>query len=93
MVNGVSTSGQYTIYTVELAPYDLIAQMNSPLGPAVTTILPNAITVYVYTDAGTSLLNSRPLGVGGTFRFNGLLFNDSGVLRMVSDQVNDGVAQ
>jgi hypothetical protein len=93
VVNAVSTSGDYTIYTVELAPYDLIAQMNSPAGPAVTTILPNATTVYVYTDSDTSLLNATPLGAGATFRFNGLLFNDSGTLRMVAGQVNDGVAQ
>jgi hypothetical protein len=92
-VKAESTSGDYTIYTVELAPYDLIAQMNSPAGPAVSTILPNATTVYVYTDASTSLLNSASLGVGSTFRFNGLLFNDAGTLRMVAGQVNDGVAQ
>lgn len=93
VVKGESTSGDYTVYTAELAPYDLIAQMNSPAGPAVTTILPNATTVYVYTDASTSLMNATPLGLGETFRFNGLLFNDSGTLRMVADQVNDGVAQ
>jgi hypothetical protein len=55
--------------------------------------LPNANVVNVYVNSGTSLLNATNLAVGQTFRFNGLLFNDAGVLRMVCDQVNDGVPQ
>jgi hypothetical protein len=93
VVQAVSTSGDYTVYTVQLAPYDLIVQMNSPAGAAVTTLLPNAETVYVYLDSSATKLNSTPLGAGSTFRFDGLLFNDSGVLRMICNRVNDGVPQ
>ncbi|MGA7343232.1 MAG: hypothetical protein WBE72_12710 [Terracidiphilus sp.] len=92
-VTGESTSGDYTVYTAQLAPYDLIVQMNSPLGVAASTLLPNANTVYVYVDSSASMLNSTPLAAGGTYRFDGLLFNDSGTLRMVADAVNDGVPQ
>jgi len=66
--------------------------MNIP-GNTNDTVLPNAHLVNVYVNSSTSLLNSTPLAMGGTFRFNGLLFNDAGVFRMVSDQVNDGVTQ
>jgi len=47
--------------------------------------------VQVYVDAGTRLLNSNPVVVGGTLRFYGLVFNDQGVLRMDCAQINDGV--
>jgi hypothetical protein len=93
VVNGVSTSGSYSVYSVQLAPYDLIVQMNGPVANTTDLLLTNANVVQVYVGAGTSLLNSTPLVVGGTFRFNGLLFDDGGVLRMVAGQVNDGVPQ
>lgn len=93
VVNRISTSGSYTVYAAQLAPYDLIVQMNSPASHAVDTIVPNANTVYVYIEPSPTLFTSTPLGIGDTFRFHGLLFNDGGVLRMICDQVNDGVAQ
>jgi hypothetical protein len=93
VVNGVSTSGSYSVYSVQLAPYDLIVQMNGPVANTTDLLLTNANVVQVYVGAGTSLLNSTPLVVGGTFRFNGLLFDDGGVLRMGAGQVNDGVPQ
>jgi hypothetical protein len=95
-VTAVSNSGSYTVYTVQLASYDPIVQLNSPAGAKVNTadtLLPNANVVHVYVDSSTSLLNSTTLGVGATFRFEGLLFNDNGVLRMACDQVNNGVPQ
>ena len=98
-INGTVTSVgsgsgiDYAVYSVQLAPYDLIVQMNSAAGAQVNTHLPNANTVNVYVDSKAALFNSTPLDVGGAFRFTGLLFNDSGVLWMVCDLVNDGVAQ
>jgi hypothetical protein len=92
-ITAVSNSGNYTIYAVTLAPYDPIVQMNSPQDAPAATLLPGANVVMVYIDSDTALLNAAVPGVGGTFRFNGLLFNDKGVLRMVCDQVNDGVPQ
>jgi len=38
-------------------------------------------------------LNSLPLGVNSVMRFNGLVFNDGGSLRMDCGQINDGVAE
>ena len=92
-VIAVSTSGGYTVYTVRLAAYDPIVQMNGPVTGTTDPLLPNANVVQVYVGAATSMLNTSQIATGGTFRFNGLLFNDGGVLRMVADQVNDGVAQ
>jgi hypothetical protein len=37
------------------------------------------------------MLNTQPLAAGSAARFNGMLFNDSGTLRMDCGQVNDGV--
>ena len=93
-VGSVSSEGSYSVYTVQLAGYDLIVQMNSPQ-TINSTALPRycAETVYVYVGSNTSLLTSQPLITGGTYRFNGLLFNDAGTLRLVCNQVGDGVPQ
>ncbi|HUN83374.1 MAG TPA: DUF5666 domain-containing protein [Terracidiphilus sp.] len=95
LVTSVTNAGGsgYTVYTVQLAPYDLIVQMNSAAGAAVNSRLANASTVNVYVNSATTVLNSTPLAAGGVFRFTGLLFNDGGVLRMVCDRVDDQVPQ
>ena len=92
-ITAVATSGSYTIYTAQLASYDPIASLNGPpINPNANPVS-NPSIVQVYVGSGTSQLNSTQLAVGSTFRFNGLLFDDSGVLRMVALQINDGVAQ
>jgi Domain of unknown function (DUF5666) len=93
VITGVATSGGYTIYTASLAAYDPIVQLNGPpINPNANPVTnPNIVQVYV--GSSTSLLNATQLATGGTFRFNGLLFDDGGVLRLVALQVNDGVAQ
>ena len=92
VVNGISTQGVYTVYAVQLTSYDPIVQMNIAGSVNSTSVSkPNLVNVYV--NSSTALKNSAPLGLGGTFRFGGLLFDDAGVFRMVSDQVNDGVTQ
>jgi hypothetical protein len=40
--------------------------------------------VYVYVGSGTQLLNAVPPTATSLVRFNGLLFNDSGTLRLVA---------
>jgi hypothetical protein len=92
-IASVSTSGSYTIYVVSLAAYDPIVALNGPQDNPPDTLLPGASVVNVYVNADTSLLNATAPGVGSTFRFYGLLFNDKGVLRMVCAQVDDGVSQ
>lgn len=90
-VTGSSVSGSFTDYSVSLAPYSLFP--NLAVQPGQTTLLNNPSDVEVYVDSSTQLLNSQPLGEGGSFRFYGLVFNDNGTLRMDCAQVNDGVAE
>ncbi len=90
-VSAISSEGNFTTYTVTLAPYDLFPQF--AVQPAQTTLLTNPNTVVVYADSSTPMLNSSTIGVGGVFRFYGLVFNDNGTLRMDCAQVNDGVAE
>jgi hypothetical protein len=80
-IGSVTTSGSFEVYTVDLAPYDFIPTLNG------------ATSVVVYVDNNTQLLNSAPFGLGSVMRFNGLIFNDGGILRMDCRQVNDGVAE
>ncbi len=93
VVTGETTNANYSVYTAQLAPYDLIVQLNNPVnGPSLVTV-PNPDVVYIYVGSDASLLNSAALGTGGTYRFHGLLFNDAGTLRLVCNQVDDGVSQ
>ncbi len=90
-VSAISTEGNFTTYTVMLAPYDLFP--NLAVQPGQTTLLTNPNTVVVYADSNTQILSSGTVSVGGLFRFYGLVFNDNGTLRMDCAQVNDGVAE
>jgi hypothetical protein len=90
-VSAISSDGNFTTYTVTLAPYDLFP--NLAVQPGQTTLLTNPNTVVVYADSNTQMLNSGAVSVGGLFRFYGLVFNDNGTLRMDCAQMNDGVAE
>jgi hypothetical protein len=90
-ISAISSNGSFTTYTVTLAAYDLFPNLVGEPGQA--TLLTNPNTVVVYVNSNTQLLNSGSLAVGGLFRFNGLVFNDGGTLRMDCVQVNDGVAE
>jgi hypothetical protein len=90
VVNEVSSDGAFTTYTVSLAPYDLMPTFAVQDGQ--TTLLLNPSTVVVYADASTQLLNTQPLAPGSVLRFNGLLFNDSGNMRMDCARIYDGVS-
>jgi hypothetical protein len=61
--------------------------------PGQTTLLSNPGNVVVYVDSNTQMLNATPLAAGSLLRFNGLLFNDNGTLRMDCAQINDGVPE
>jgi len=89
-VEGVSTSGSFTVYTVSLANYDLFPQLAVQQGQ--TTLLNNPSQVQVYVDSDTEKINTQSLGAGSTLRFYGLVFNDNGTLRMDCGQVSDGVS-
>jgi hypothetical protein len=90
-VGAVSTSGSFTIYSVRLAAYDLFP--NLAAAPGQPPLLTDPNTVIVYVDTNTQLLNSEPVAVGSLLRFNGLVFNDNGTLRMDCGQISDGVAE
>ncbi len=90
-VSAISTTGNFTTYTVTLAPYDLFPQF--AVQPGQTTLLTSPNTVVVYTDSNTQMLNSSKVSVGGLSRFYGLVFNDNGTLRMDCAQINDGVPE
>lgn len=90
-VVGTSSNGTFQIYSVSLASYDLPTILATQPGLSYTLNNPSAVEVYV--DSNTQLLNKQPLAVGGIFRFNGLLFNDAGTMRMDCGQVSDGVAE
>jgi hypothetical protein len=74
-----------------LAAYNLFPDLAVQAGQ--TTLRTNPSSVVVYVDTNTQLLDTKPLALGSVLRFNGLLFNDSGTLRMDCGQVNDGAAE
>jgi Domain of unknown function (DUF5666) len=88
-VSGSSTSGNFTDYTVMLAPYDLFPAL--AIQPGQASLLNNPSQIEVYVDSNTQKLNTQALVTGSTLRFYGLVFNDNGTLRMDCAQVNDGV--
>jgi Domain of unknown function (DUF5666) len=88
-ISGVSSSGNFTIYTVTLADYDLFPTFAVQQGQ--TTLLSNPSQIEVYVDSSTQMLNTSPLAAGSLARFYGLVFNDNGTLRVDCAQVNDGV--
>lgn len=90
-VSAISTVGNFTTYTVQLASYDWFPAF--AVEPGQTTQLTAPDTVVVYADSNTQMLNSGSVGVGSVARFYGLIFNDSGTLRMDCSQVNDGVPE
>jgi hypothetical protein len=90
-VTAVGSEGSFTTYTVSLAAYDLIPAL--AVQPGQTTATTNPSTVVVYVDSNTQQLNTKQPTVGDVFRFNGLIFNDSGTLRLDCAQVNDGVPE
>ena len=91
IVSAVSTSGNFTTYTVKLAPYNVFPDF--AVQPGEANLLTDPSTVVVYVDSNTQLLDSGSIAAGSVLRFNGLIFNDNGVLRMDCAQVSDGVPQ
>jgi hypothetical protein len=78
-VAAISTlSSGLTVYTVTL-----------PTGSALSN-LTGATTVTVYSNSSTQFMNATSIAVGSTVRFNGLLFNDSGTLRLLGGTCSDG---
>lgn len=90
-ITAVGSEGSFTTYTVSLAAYNLIPAL--AIQPGQTTATTNPSSVVVYVDSNTQQLSTKQLAVGNVFRFKGLLFNDSGTLRLDCGQINDGVPE
>lgn len=91
-VTAISTVGSFTVYTVSLANYDLIPVTQQQVQGQFATIT-SPTTLTVYTDANTQLLEVGPIVAGSVLRFRGLLFDDSGVLRMDCSEIINGVPE
>lgn len=59
-----------------------------PTGSALATAT-GATTVVVYANSTTQMMNAAAITTGTTVRFNGLLFNDGGTLRLVAGACSD----
>jgi hypothetical protein len=90
-VTGVGISGDFSVYTVSLAPYDLLSSLATQ--PGQTTLLTNPGTIEVYVDTNTVMLTSSAPAPGDTLRFYGLVFNDHGTLRMDCARISPGVTE
>jgi hypothetical protein len=90
-IAAVSSGAGYQIYQLQLASYDPIPTLTAVVGQS--TRLTNPSVVQVYVNGDTQVLTSSSLSVGNVVRFQGLLFNDGGTLRMVCSMVRDGVAE
>ncbi len=89
LVTATATAGAFTTYTITLAPYDLFPN-TATLGDSNPLTQPN--TIIVYADASASMQTASPIATGNTYRFNGLVFDDNGTLRMDCDAIYDGPA-
>jgi hypothetical protein len=89
-VYSVGSSGNFTVYAVELGTQDLFPSL--AVQPGQTSRLTQPDRIQVYVDHNTQQLASSAVTVGAPARFYGLVFNDNGVLRMDAAAILDGVA-
>jgi hypothetical protein len=72
-VAGISSASGYTAYVVTL-----------PSGAWLAT-LTGLSSVTVYANDNVQAINTNAIAVGSSVRFNGFLFNNSGMLVMLAD--------
>jgi hypothetical protein len=90
-VTAVTNESGFAVYTVTLAPYDLIPVLQNYTSNTPPPHLTNPSTIFVYADTNARFLNSGIVGVGSLIRFRGLIFDDNGTLRMDATAIYDGV--
>ena len=90
-VSGVGISGDFSVYAVSLAPYDLLSLL--AIQPGQATLLTSPGVIEVYVDTNTVMLTSSAPAPGDTLRFYGLVFNDHGTLRMDCARISAGVTE
>jgi hypothetical protein len=91
-VTAVSSANNFTVYSVTLAPYDVIPALQGLVGP-INRLTGATNVVQVYVDSNAQLLVSAPLAAGSLVRVRGLVFDDNGTLRMDANLVRDGVPE
>jgi len=92
-VAAVTNDSGFAVYTVTLAPYDLIPVLQNYTSNTPPPHLTNPTTMLVYADTSTSFLNSGTVGVGSLIRCRGVIFDDNGTLRMDATTIYDGVPE
>jgi len=88
-VGSVTSAGGFTAYTLTLAAYDLMPQLNVQQGQTTPLLAPNQVVVYA--DTNTQIRNGGPIAVGSVIRANGLVFDDNGAAKMDAAWIADGV--
>jgi hypothetical protein len=93
-VTAVANDGGFTVYTVTLAPYDLIPVLQNFIAANTPPpLLTNPSTILVYADTNTRMLNTGTVAAGSLIRFRGLIFDDNGTARMDAGEIYDGVTE
>jgi hypothetical protein len=92
-VSAVTNDSGFAVYTVTLAPYDLIPVLQNFTDNTPPPHLTNPTTILVYADTSTSFLNSGIVDVGSLIRCRGVIFDDNGTMRMDATTIYDGVAE
>lgn len=92
-VSAVTNDSGFAVYTVTLAPYDLIPVLQNYTSNTPPPHLTNPTTILVYADTSTSFLNSGMVAVGSLIRCRGVIFDDNGTMRMDATTIYDGVAE
>ena len=91
VVYSVANENGFAIYTVALAPYNLFAITQA--FPPTYAAISSPTTLVVYADTIAHFVHTAPIETGDTLRFRGVVFDDSGALRMDCTEVLDGVPQ
>jgi hypothetical protein len=92
-VSAVSNENGFAVYTVTLAPYDLIPVLQNYTSNTPPPHLSNPSTIVVYADTNVSFLNSGTIAVGSLIRARGVIFDDNGTARMDAIAIYDGVTE
>jgi len=72
-----TTAGGFIVYTVTLPSQSALGSLSG------------ATSVVVYVNTSTQMMNATAVTTGSAVRFNGLLFNDAGTLRLIAGACND----
>lgn len=92
-VTSVANDSGFSVYTITLAPYDLIPVLQNFTDDMPPPHLTNPTTILVYADTNTRMLNTGTVATGSLIRFRGLIFDDNGTLRMDAGEIYDGVTE